>query len=239
MFAQLQKQDVNQNCLNVVDVSGLTHYFGKGSLRRKVLNDVNFQLRANEIVILTGPSGSGKTTFLTLVGALRSATHGQVCVLGRQLHGVSENTLVEVRKNVGYIFQQHNLLRFLTAEQNVCMALELQGCSSLEARARAQEFLSEVGLADHLHKYPDQLSGGQKQRVAIARALAPSPKLVLADEPTAALDKQNGREVVTIMHDLARKKGSSIIIVTHDNRILDICDRIIQMEDGAIRTDGI
>ncbi|MCC7527161.1 MAG: ATP-binding cassette domain-containing protein [Candidatus Melainabacteria bacterium] len=224
----------DQTQLNVVDVTGLSHYFGRGALKRKVLKDVTFQLKANEIVILTGPSGSGKTTFLTLIGALRAATHGRVCVLGTQLTEVGEPTLVEVRKKVGYIFQQHNLLRFLTAQQNVCMSLELHGYSELEARRRAREFLAEVDLGEHMHKYPDQLSGGQRQRVAIARALAPSPKLVLADEPTAALDRQNGREVVTMMHDLARRKGSSIVIVTHDNRILDICDRTVHMEDGAI-----
>lgn len=219
---------------SVVDVDGLSHYFGAGNLKRRVLKDVTFQLKPKEIVILTGPSGSGKTTFLTLIGALRSATHGQVRVLGSHLTQVGEAALVAVRRKVGYIFQQHNLLRFLTAEQNVCMSLELQGYSAQEARQRAREFLIEVDLRDHLHKYPDQLSGGQKQRVAIARALAPAPKLVLADEPTAALDKQNGREVVTMMQDLARKKGSSIVIVTHDNRIMDICDRIVQMEDGTI-----
>lgn len=224
---EVQNQDV-------VRVKQLSHYFGSGSLRRKVLHAVDFRLTAHEIVILMGPSGSGKTTFLTLIGALRQATEGDVRVLGRDLVGVSERTLVEVRRDIGYIFQQHNLLRFLTAEQNVSMALELHDLGALEARQRAREFLSEVGLGEHLHKYPDQLSGGQRQRVAIARALAASPRLVLADEPTAALDKKSGRDVVDLMLDLARRRGTSIVLVTHDNRILDIADRIVYMEDGCM-----
>lgn len=219
---------------DVVLVRNLSHYFGTGELRKKILDNVSFEISPGEIVILMGPSGSGKTTFLTLIGALRTAIEGEIKVLGKDLVGVDEKTLVETRKNIGYIFQQHNLLRFLTAEQNVSMGLELHNIDPSETRRQARQFLQEVGLTGHFEKYPDQLSGGQKQRVAIARALAPSPLLVLADEPTAALDKKSGRDVVDLMFNLARKKGSSIILVTHDNRILDIADRIICMEDGRI-----
>ena len=219
---------------DVVRVRNLSHYFGVGELRKKILDNVSFEIAPGEIVILMGPSGSGKTTFLTLIGALRTAMEGEINVLGKNLVGVDEKTLVETRKNIGYIFQQHNLLRFLTAEQNVSMGLELHNIDPSETRRQARQFLEEVGLAGHFEKYPDQLSGGQKQRVAIARALAPSPLLVLADEPTAALDKKTGRDVVDLMFNLARKKGSSIILVTHDNRILDIADRIVYMEDGRI-----
>lgn len=219
---------------DVVRVRNLSHYFGAGELRKKILDNVSFEIAPGEIVILMGPSGSGKTTFLTLIGALRTAIEGEIKVLGKDLVGVDEKTLVDTRKNIGYIFQQHNLLRFLTVEQNVSMGLELHNLNPQETRRQARQFLEEVGLSGHFEKYPDQLSGGQKQRVAIARALAPSPLLVLADEPTAALDKKTGRDVVDLMFNLARKKGSSIILVTHDNRILDIADRIVCMEDGRI-----
>lgn len=225
---------VERGLKDVVRVRSLSHYFGTGELRKKILDNVSFEITPGEIVILMGPSGSGKTTFLTLIGALRTAIEGEIKVLGKDLVGVDEKTLVETRKNIGYIFQQHNLLRFLTVEQNVSMGLELHNLNQQECKRQARQFLEEVGLSGHFEKYPDQLSGGQKQRVAIARALAPSPLLVLADEPTAALDKRTGRDVVDLMFNLARKKGSSIILVTHDNRILDIADRIVCMEDGRI-----
>jgi putative ABC transport system ATP-binding protein len=223
-----------QQASDVVKVNNLSYYFGTGELQKKVLDKVSFKIAPGEIVILMGPSGSGKTTFLTLIGALRKAIEGEIRVLGKDLVGVDEKILIETRKNIGYIFQQHNLLQFLTVEQNVSMGLELHKMDAAKARSEARLFLEEVGLSDYYAKYPDQLSGGQQQRVAIARALAPAPLLVLADEPTAALDKKTGREVVDLMLNLAKKKGSSIILVTHDNRILDIADRIVHMEDGRI-----
>ncbi|MCY7320682.1 MAG: ATP-binding cassette domain-containing protein, partial [Phormidesmis sp. CAN_BIN36] len=188
-----------------------------------------------EVVIMTGPSGSGKTTLLTLIGALRSTQEGNLKVLGQELRGGSESKLVELRRNIGYIFQAHNLLNSLRAWQNVQMSIELHSdIPASESRDRAEAMLEAVGLADWATQYPSELSGGQKQRVAIARALVCNPKLVLADEPTAALDKKSGRDVVEIMHDLAKKQGSAIVLVTHDNRILDLADRIIHMEDGRL-----
>lgn len=182
---------------------------------------------------MTGPSGSGKTTLLSLIGGLRSVQEGSLKFLGEELSGVSQNKLVQMRRNIGYIFQSHNLLRFLTAKQNVQMALELNDCiSQTEAVAKSEMMLQAVGLEERINYYPDNLSGGQKQRIAIARALVNCPPLVLADEPTAALDKQSGRDIVKIMQSLAKNQGTTILLVTHDNRILDIADRIIEMEDG-------
>lgn len=219
----------------VIKISNLNHYFGKGSLRKQVLFDINLTINAGEIVIMTGPSGSGKTTLLTLVGGLRSAQSGSLEIMGKELCKASDSLLLQTRRQIGYIFQAHNLLNSLTAQNNVEMSLELQeNLSYQERQAKATQMLSAVGLKNHLNYYPDALSGGQKQRVAIARALVANPKIVLADEPTAALDKKSGRDVVELMQHLAKEKGSTILLVTHDNRILDIADRIVEMEDGYL-----
>ncbi len=219
-----------------ITVSNLNHYFGKGQLRKQVLFDINLEINTGEIIIMTGPSGSGKTTLLTLVGGLRSAQEGSLDVLGQELCGVSDRQLTEARRHNGYIFQAHNLHESLTAVQNVRMGLEVHhSLSGEDMTIRAKEMLDFVGLGDRTSYYPDDLSGGQKQRVAIARALVAEPKIVLADEPTAALDKKAGRDVVELMQKLAQEKGCTILLVTHDNRILDIADRIIYMEDGYLR----
>ncbi|MGB7520079.1 MAG: DevA family ABC transporter ATP-binding protein [Spirulinaceae cyanobacterium] len=216
-------------------VDQLDHYFGSGKLRKQALFDINLKISVGEIVIMTGPSGSGKTTLLTLIGGLRSAQSGSLKVVGHEICGASENDLVKARRNNGYIFQAHNLHGSLTALENVQMGLEVHGIFSKQQRhSRAAEMLTEVGLEERLNYYPADLSGGQKQRVAIARALASNPKIVLADEPTAALDKKSGRDVVDIMHKLAKEQGCTILLVTHDNRILDLADRIVYMEDGRL-----
>jgi len=218
-----------------VELQNLTFAYGEGDLRRIVLREVDLRIEAGEIVLLTGPSGSGKTTLLTLIGALRAMQQGQARVLGQELAAARESQRVALRSRIGFIFQSHNLLGFLTARQNVAMALELQGgFTEAERLARAAEMLSAVGLADHVDKLPAKLSGGQRQRVAVARALVAEPGLILADEPTAALDRVSGQEVVHLLRDLARRQGTPILLVTHDPRILDIADRIVAMEDGRI-----
>lgn len=231
----IELEDPFSDGSSVVSIGGLRHFFGEGTLRKAVLSDINLQIREGEIVILTGPSGSGKTTLLTLIGGLRSACEGNLEVLGNQLVGADIGQLVNLRRQIGFVFQAHNLLKFLSVGQNVAMSAELKDrLSDSEVRRRVSEVVSAVGLADHTNKFPDQLSGGQKQRVAIARALVNEPRLILADEPTAALDSKSGRDVVNLLNDLAKRKGSTILLVTHDNRILDIADRIVRMEDGVL-----
>ncbi|MEL7068187.1 MAG: DevA family ABC transporter ATP-binding protein [Cyanobacteria bacterium J06581_3] len=221
----------------VIQVNHLDHYFGSGQLRKQALFDIDLEISAGEIVIMTGPSGSGKTTLLTLMGGLRSSQSGSLVVLGKELCGASQGALVKARRNNGYIFQAHNLHGSLSALDNVQMGLEVHGLWDRQARRQqAKEMLEHVGLGDRIDYLPENLSGGQKQRVAIARALVSNPKIVLADEPTAALDKKSGRDVVEIMHDLAKEQGCTILLVTHDNRILDIADRIVYMEDGRLAT---
>jgi len=218
-----------------VECDGLSHHYGLGRLRKQVLFDLSLKVGQGEIVILTGPSGSGKTTLLSLCGGLRTVQEGQLTILGNNISGASENELYQVRRRMGFIFQAHNLHRSLSAVQNVAMGLEVQEPLPRQERERqALVMLEHIGMADHGHKYPEELSGGQKQRVAIARALVHQPKLVLADEPTAALDKHTGREVVDLMSTLAHEHGTTIILVTHDNRILDVADRILNMEDGRL-----
>jgi putative ABC transport system ATP-binding protein len=222
----------------VISITNLNHSFGQGQLRKQVLFDINLAIQAGEIIIMTGPSGSGKTTLLTLMGGLRSAQEGSLKILTQEMCKASKQTLLQTRRKIGYIFQAHNLMTFLTAKQNVRMSLELHpDYLKQDVDAIAAEMLKAVGLENRINYYADSLSGGQKQRVAIARALVAQPQIILADEPTAALDKQSGREVVSIMQRLAREQRCTILLVTHDNRILDIADRIIYMEDGRLVDD--
>ena len=210
-----------------IRIEGLNYAYGEGELRRPVLREVGLRVGIGEVLLLTGPSGSGKTTLLTLIGALRAMQEGSCEVLGQELLGASEAMRVGLRQRIGFIFQNHNLLGALTARQNVAMSLEVTAqLPEQERLARAGDMLAAVGLAE--------LSGGQRQRVAIARALAGQPGLVLADEPTAALDKVSGAEVAHLLRDLAKSRGVPILMVTHDPRILDIADRVVAMEDGRI-----
>ncbi|MBT8049181.1 MAG: ATP-binding cassette domain-containing protein [Xanthomonadales bacterium] len=220
-----------------IKVEGLNHSYGKGELKKQILFDVAVEIRRGEIVIVTGPSGSGKTTMLTLVGALRSAQEGSVKILGHELLNAKPATLEKVRRQIGFIFQQHNLLGALSALQNVELGIRGSGrYPRHEHRERAMNMLNAVGLGERIHHKPEALSGGQRQRVAIARALVSEPAMLLADEPTASLDKESGREVVERMKLLAREHGTTILLVTHDNRILDIADRIVHLEDGCLTT---
>ncbi|WP_115132553.1 DevA family ABC transporter ATP-binding protein [Synechococcus sp. N26] len=219
-----------------VVVDNLSHAFGQGQMRRAVLQNISFSIEPGEVVLLTGPSGCGKTTLLTLIGALRTVQQGEVSVLGESLHGAGRRRRQEVRRRIGMIFQGHNLLRCLTAEQNVQMGADLLPDLSYRARRdEARQWLRAVGLEDHMAKVPHDLSGGQKQRVAIARALAANPRLLLADEPTAALDSRTGREVVELLRRLAREQSCAVLMVTHDPRIVDVADRLLQMEDGRLK----
>jgi putative ABC transport system ATP-binding protein len=220
-----------------VRVRGLSHSFGLAENRKRVLHENNLELLPGEIIIMTGPSGSGKTTLLTLVGALRSVQEGSVFALGRELSGLNPRELVEVRRGIGFIFQAHNLFDSLTARENVNMAIELTLGDPRERDRRAAEILTKLGLGQRMTHKPQALSGGQKQRVAVARALVNRPKLILADEPTAALDKDSGRDVVEILKTLAAEERATILIVTHDSRILDVADRIINLVDGRIVSD--
>jgi len=224
----------------VIQAANLNFSFGSGELRRQILHDVSLVVQPGEIVILTGPSGSGKTTLLTLIGGLRQVVDGELFVLGRPLHRATPRDLVACRRDIGFIFQQHNLLDFLTARQNVELVFQLHpDVPAPVAADRSRAILKQVGLGARLDSLPSQLSGGQKQRVAVARALAAGPRLILADEPTAALDSQSGRDVVTLLQDLARSRGCPVLMVTHDSRVLDIADRIVHMEDGRIMADGV
>lgn len=221
----------------IIDVQNLNFSFGSGELKNQVLKNVDLSVSAGEIVIMTGPSGSGKTTLLTIIGALRAADEGSVRIFGEELVGANEALFNQTRLNIGYIFQQHNLLKSLTAIQNVAMSLELrEGYDEKRRMDEAGAMLNAVGLDDRLHYKPDKLSGGQRQRVSIARALVAKPKLVLADEPTASLDKVSGQEAVDILKKLAREQGAAILLVTHDYRILDLADRVVELEDGRIKT---
>jgi putative ABC transport system ATP-binding protein len=221
----------------VIEIKNVSHYYGTGALKKQILFDVSTDIYPGEIVIMTGPSGSGKTTLLTLIGGLRSTQEGSLRILDEELRGADNERLVRVRRNIGYIFQAHNLLDSISARQNVEMSLQLHpNITPKESRQRAIDTLKAVGLGQRIDHYPDQLSGGQKQRVAIARALVGNPRIVLADEPTASLDKESGRDVVELMHGLAKKRGCAVLLVTHDNRILDIADRIIHMEDGKLQS---
>lgn len=218
----------------IISVKNLSHTFGQGSQQKQVLFNIDLTIYPGEIILLAGPSGSGKTTLLTLISGLRSCQSGSLKVLDFQLFGSSRQQMIALRREIGYIFQSHNLIRSLTVLQNVQMALETRHLSASRRDAEAVNILESVGLKSWINSYPDDLSGGQKQRVAIARALVRHPKIVLADEPTASLDSKSGRQVVTLIQQLAREQNCTILMVTHDNRVLDIADRIIHMEDGRL-----
>ena len=229
------KSKNNFKNFKTVSINNLSHFYGRNENKKQVLNNVTLNIQKGELVLLKGPSGCGKTTLLTLIGALRTCQSGDLTVLNNQLNGASRKTRQRLRRNIGMIFQGHNLLRCLTAEQNVQMGADLlRNLTYLQRREIARKWLSAVGLEDHHKKLPSGLSGGQKQRVAIARALSAKPKLLLADEPTSALDSVTGREIVSLLKKLAKEQNCSVLMVTHDPRISDMADRILNMEDCKV-----
>ncbi len=219
----------------VISLQNVNHWFGSGDSRKHALKDITLDIYPGQIVICTGPSGSGKTTLLTMLGGLRSCQDGSLKILGQELNGASKEQLADLRLNVGFIFQAHNLMMFLNARRNVRLSLELHDrFYDQDMDQLSIAMLEKVGLGDRVDYMPANLSGGQRQRVAIARALVSQPKILLGDEPTAALDKESGRTVVELMQQLAREQNTTIIMVTHDNKILDVADRIIIVDDGRL-----
>ena len=218
-----------------ISVRDVTKVYVEGANKIQVLHGVDFDVEQGEVVLLMGPSGSGKTTLLSIMGCILRATSGSVQIAGQQVAMLSERELPEIRlQHIGFVFQGFNLFPTLTVGENIELALDLKRIRGERAKQEARKLLNQVGLAAKYDSFPADLSGGQKQRVAIARALAGSPRVILADEPTAALDSQSGRNVMEMMRDLARKHGRGVVVVTHDSRVLEFGDRIVHMEDGRI-----
>lgn len=218
-----------------ISLRGLTKTYGTGALAFQALKGIDLEVKTGEFMMLVGPSGSGKTTLLSILGCVLSPTAGEAVLFGEKLHGRRESELPELRLSyIGFIFQGNNLIPALTVEENVAFPLELRGATHKQALAEAREVLSAVGLADKLRRHPDDLSGGQRQRVAVARAVAGRPPLILADEPTAALDASTGQQVTELLKKLSTERGHTVVVVTHDNRIFHFADRTVHIEDGLL-----
>ena len=222
-----------------VRVEALDYFYGEGDSHNQVLFDNRIEIGAGQFVVMTGPSGAGKTTLLTLIGMLRSAHKGRIEVLGQSLSTLGQRELVAMRRNVGFIFQMHNLFDALSAYENVKMAMQLGGYPASNMRQRGTAILDRLGLGNRVDYKPRSLSGGQRQRVAIARALVNQPKLVLADEPTAALDRESAHQVVDLLKETTIEQGSTVVMVTHDHRIIEKADRLVHMVDGRIASDVV
>jgi putative ABC transport system ATP-binding protein len=220
-----------------VEARNLTKVYGRGDTEVVALREVSLEVRPGEVVALLGPSGAGKSTLLTALGLVNPPTRGRIAIGGRLVLD-GEQALTDLRafrrRHLGFVFQKANLIPFLTALENVQVALEINDTPPRAARKRALELLEYLGVADRARHLPDELSGGQQQRVAVARALANQPSLILADEPTAALDSHRGRQVMELFARVAHERGAGVIVVTHDHRALDVFDRTLEMEDGRI-----
>ena len=217
----------------LLQAAGIHHTYGEGELRTPVLHGLDFVLEAGELVLLSGPSGSGKTTLVQILGALLAPTQGLVALKGQRVDSLSPTQRDALRRtHYGYVFQNYNLFPMLSAAENIMVPLDVQGLSLGQARERAHDLLAQVGLKGKENNLPSQLSGGQKQRVAIARALSGSPSILLADEPTAALDLDNGLRVMELFQRLARDQGVALLVVTHDHRIESFATRKVHMEEG-------
>ena len=219
----------------VIHGRGLSKTYGASSNELRALSDVNLEIRSGQLTLLMGPSGSGKTTLLSILGCILRASSGNLELLGENVTALPENALPRLRRDlIGFVFQGFNLFPALTAAENVALAMDLRGIGAKAARWRAEELLAEVGLKDRMNAVPADLSGGQKQRVAIARALAGDPPILLADEPTAALDSSSGRTVIELLQRLAHQHARAVVMVTHDPRVLPYGDRILHLEDGRL-----
>jgi putative ABC transport system ATP-binding protein len=222
-----------------ISVRGVAKDFPVGDDQIRVLHDINVDVNAGELTYLVGESGSGKTTLISIIAGILYPTEGRVQVFDTEIYDLSDNDLVRFRlANIGFIFQQYNLLPTLTAAENAAIPLIADGMKRTEAVERARVLLEKLNIANQADKFPRQLSGGQQQRVAIARALVHEPRLIVCDEPTAALDAKSGRRVMDLLREVALAEDRAVIIVTHDNRIFDLADRILAMEDGRITHDG-
>ena len=222
----------------IVEARDLVKTYAQGEAAMRALDRVSLDVDAGELTLLVGPSGSGKTTLLSVVGCILRPSSGSLRILGDDVTRLRERDLPAIRRErIGFVFQAFNLFPTLTALQNVALALDLKGATGRAARDRAAQLLDQVGLGAKVDAYPADLSGGQKQRVAIARALAGEPPVILADEPTAALDTQSGRSVMNVLQQLAHERGRAVVIVTHDNRMLGYADRTVRMEDGRVVSD--
>jgi putative ABC transport system ATP-binding protein len=221
-----------------IEVQGLTKVYGKGDTAVRAIADATLQVRPGELVAILGPSGSGKTTLLTAMGLINEPTHGKVAIDGDLMADEGWLPGLDLKKirreKLGFIFQSHNLIPFLTARENVMVALEINGKTRREAGERARELLAALNLEGRMDNYPSALSGGESQRVAIARALANRPRVILADEPTAALDTENGQNVMGLLKQLATGNRSAILVVTHDQRMVQGFDRVFEVRDGKI-----
>jgi putative ABC transport system ATP-binding protein len=219
----------------VIQIRDVVKHYGSGASEVRALEGVDLDVRAGEVLALMGPSGSGKTTLLSIMGCILRATAGSVKIAGREMVGLPESEMPRVRlQHFGFIFQGFNLFPALTARENVEIALDLKRAPRRQARGRAEELLAGVGLAEKAGSHPADLSGGEKQRVAIARALAGDPPMILADEPTAALDSASGKTVMTILSSLAHQRSRAVVVVTHDPRVLGYADRVVRMADGRM-----
>jgi putative ABC transport system ATP-binding protein len=222
-----------------IEIRGVVKEFGAGDQKIRILHGINTEIRAGELTYLVGESGSGKTTLISIVAGILFPTEGGITVFGKDIYGLSDNDLVRFRLDtIGFIFQQYNLIPTLTAAENAAVPLVAAGMKRSAAVERGRLMLAKLNIADQAEKLPRQLSGGQQQRVAIARALVHEPRIVVCDEPTAALDAKSGRRVMDLLREVALASDRAVIIVTHDNRIFDLADRILVMEDGRITHDG-